>query len=120
MSRLLTLDAVPSNILGKTKYSFTSAMTLIAYCVGNMVGAQVFRTQDAPRYVVGTIVCSVCFALQALVILLWRLYYMYENRRRDRIMAEQGISKEDQERLAKELGEQGKTDMENIYIRYAM
>lgn len=95
-------------------------MTLIAYCVGNMVGAQVFRTQDAPRYVVGTIVCSVCFALQAVVILCWRLYYMWENRRRDRLMVERGISNEERERLGKQLGEQGKTDRENIYIRYAM
>lgn len=95
-------------------------MTLVAYCVGNMIGTQIFRTQDAPRYVLGTVICSVCFALQAILILCWRLYYMWENKRRDLIMVERGIFKEEQARLAKELGEQGKTDRQNIYIRYTM
>ena len=95
-------------------------MTLIAYCTGNMVGSQVFRTKDAPRYVLGTIVCSACFGLQFFVLLGWRLYYMWENKRRDRLMVEMGVSEEDRVRLARELGEQDKTDRQNIYIRYAM
>ncbi|KAI3075472.1 hypothetical protein CBS147353_5196 [Aspergillus niger] len=111
---------VPSNVAGKTKQTVVSAMTLIAYCAGNMAGAQVFRTKDAPRYVSGTVACSVCFALEAIVILLWRGWYMWENRRRERIVLSMGISKEEQERRGKELGEQDVTDMKNIYFRYTM
>lgn len=95
-------------------------MSLIAVCVGNMAGAQVFRTEDAPRYVSGTVACSICFALETLLIILWRFYYMWENRRRDRIVAESGISKEEQVRLAKEMGDNNRTDRENIYFRYTM
>ncbi|CAK97300.1 uncharacterized protein An15g04330, partial [Aspergillus niger] len=109
-----------SNVAGKTKQTVVSAMTLIAYCAGNMAGAQVFRTKDAPRYVSGTVACSVCFALEAIVILLWRGWYMWENRRRERIVLSMGISKEEQERRGKELGEQDVTDMKNIYFRYTM
>ncbi|GKZ76368.1 hypothetical protein AnigIFM56816_006628 [Aspergillus niger] len=111
---------IPSNVAGKTKQTVVSAMTLIAYCAGNMAGAQVFKTKDAPRYVSGTVACSVCFALEAIVILLWRGWYMWENRRRERIVLSMGISKEEQERRGKELGEQDVTDMKNIYFRYTM
>lgn len=95
-------------------------MTLIAYCVGNMAGAQVFKTKDAPRYVGGTVACSVCFGAEIIVIVLWRLWYMRENRRRDRLVAESGLSEEDIARRGRELGEQDVTDMKNVYFRYAM
>lgn len=85
-----------------------------------MGGAQVFRTKDAPRYISGTIACAVCFLLQAFVILLWRFYYMWMNRRRDREVAASDVPKEDQERRAKEMGENDVTDLENIYFRYSM
>lgn len=45
---------------------------------------------------------------------------MWENRRRERIVLSMGISKEEQERRGKELGEQDVTDMKNIYFRYTM
>ncbi|KAJ5108312.1 MFS general substrate transporter [Penicillium angulare] len=85
-----------------------------------MAGAQVFRTKDAPRYVSGTIACSVCFALEAVCILLWRFWYMWENRRRDRLVAESGLSKEEQEARGRELGERDVTDLKNPYFRYSM
>ncbi len=95
-------------------------MTFIGYCVGNMVGSQVMKTKDAPRYVNGTIACSVALALEAILLLLWRFWYMYENRRRDRLAAESGLSKEEQDRLGKEMGEKDMTDWENVYFRYTM
>ncbi|KAJ5570336.1 MFS general substrate transporter [Penicillium hispanicum] len=111
---------IPSNVAGKTKQTVISSMTLIAYCAGNMAGAQVFKTKDAPRYVSGTITCCVCFALEAIIILLWRIWYMWENRRRDLLAAESGISKEEQERRGRELGEKDVTDLKNPYFRYTM
>lgn len=83
-----------------------------------MVGAQVFRTKDAPRYITGTVACSVCFGLEVIVIILWRLWYTYENRRRDRIAAESGLSKEEQEQRGQELGFQDVTDLKNPHFRY--
>jgi hypothetical protein len=85
-----------------------------------MVGAQVFRTADAPRYLNGTIACSACFGLEVIVIIMWRLWYVYENRRRDRLAAESGLSKEEQENEGRLLGEQDVTDRKNPYFRYAM
>lgn len=45
---------------------------------------------------------------------------MWQNRRRDRMAAESGISKEEQERLGREMGESDVTDLKNPYFRYTM
>ncbi|VUC36597.1 unnamed protein product [Clonostachys rosea] len=120
LALFLGWSLVTSNVAGGTKRTVVSSLTLIAYCIGNMVGAQVFRTADAPRYLSGTIACSACFGLEVIVIIMWRLWYMYENRRRDRIAAESGLSKAEQENEGRLLGEQDVTDRKNPYFRYAM
>ncbi|CAG9942474.1 unnamed protein product [Clonostachys rosea f. rosea IK726] len=120
LALFLGWSLVTSNIAGGTKRTVVSSLTLIAYCIGNMVGAQVFRTADAPRYLNGTIACSACFGLEVIVIIMWRLWYVYENRRRDRLAAESGLSKEEQENEGRLLGEQDVTDRKNPYFRYAM
>ena len=38
------------------------------YCVGNMVGSQIFKSQDAPTYTPGVIGCCICFGLELLII----------------------------------------------------
>ncbi|KAJ5642865.1 MFS general substrate transporter [Penicillium longicatenatum] len=111
---------IPSNVAGRTKQTVVSSMTLIAYCMGNMAGAQVFKTDDAPRYVSGTIACSVCFALATINILAWRSWYVWMNKRRDRLAAESELSKEEQEQRGRELGENNVTDLKNPYSRYTM
>lgn len=83
-----------------------------------MIGAQIFRTKDAPRYVAGTATCCACFGLEVFVIILWRLWYVRENKRRDRLAAENGLSKEDQERQGQVLGDQDVTDLRNPHFRY--
>lgn len=85
-----------------------------------MIGAQIFRTADAPRYVAGTAICSACFGLEVIVITLWRFWYMRENRRRDRLAAETGLTQQEQERQGQELGNQEVTDMNNPHFRYTM
>ncbi|KAI4597701.1 hypothetical protein KJ359_003976 [Pestalotiopsis sp. 9143b] len=111
---------ITSNIGGTTKRTVVSSLTLISYCVGNMIGAQIFRTKDAPRYVAGTATCCACFGLEVFVIILWRLWYVRENKRRDRLAAENGLSKEDQERQGQVLGDQDVTDLRNPHFRYTM
>lgn len=85
-----------------------------------MIGAQIFRTADAPRYVAGTAVCSACFGIEVFVIILWRLWYVWENKRRDRVATESGLTKEEQERQGQELGDKDVTDMMNPHFRYTM
>jgi ACS family allantoate permease-like MFS transporter len=116
--RLLIWKSVTSNVAGGTKRTVASSLTLIAYCVGNMAGSQVFKTTDAPRYLTGTIVCAACFGAEVVVIILWGLWYVYENKRRGREAAANGLSKEEQERIGQELGYKDFTDLKNPHFRY--
>lgn len=68
----------------------------------------------------GTIGAGVSLGLEFLLIVVWRGYYMWQNRRRDKKALESGISKEEQERLGRELGEIDTTDMANPHFRYTM
>lgn len=47
-----------------------------------------------------------------------RARQVYENRRRDCLAAQEGLPKDDQERLSRQLGENDVTDMQNPYFRY--
>lgn len=68
----------------------------------------------------GTIGAAVSFGLQFVLIVAWRLYYVWQNRRRDKKAAESGISREEQERLGRELGEVDTTDLQNPHFRYSL
>lgn len=38
---------IPSNVAGRTKRTVTSSFTFVGYCVGNIVGSQIFNYKDA-------------------------------------------------------------------------
>lgn len=65
-----------------------NAILLMSFCIGNIIGPLTFRAQDAPDYVpakltiIGT--CAVAIVLTAML----RGYYMWENKRRDKLMEE--------------------------------
>ncbi|KAK3621088.1 hypothetical protein LTR56_023014 [Elasticomyces elasticus] len=120
LALFLAWTLIPSNVAGRTKKTIISSATFIGYCVGNMCGSQIFKAADAPRYIPGTIGAAICLGAEALLIVAWRLYYVWQNRRRDKAAAESGISKEEQERLGREMGELNVTDMQNPHFRYTM
>jgi phosphatidylserine synthase len=43
-----------SNTAGFTKKSTTAAVIFVGYCVGNLVGPQFFKSNEAPNYTVST------------------------------------------------------------------
>ncbi|KAL8958508.1 MAG: hypothetical protein Q9193_004452, partial [Seirophora villosa] len=73
-----------ANVAGATKKSFTAAAIFVAYCVGNIVGPQLIKTQTLNRHYpalwLGLIICYciVILLAAALYLLLAR-----ENKRRD-------------------------------------
>ncbi|KAI1404273.1 MFS general substrate transporter [Hypoxylon fuscum] len=116
----LAWTLIPSNVAGRTKRTLTSSFSFVAYCVGNMVGSQIFAAKDAPRYIPGTAGCAVCFGLELIVLIIWRITLVMRNRRREKNLREQGITEEERVERGKELGEQDCTDFENPYFRYTM
>ncbi|KAJ0332860.1 hypothetical protein COL5a_001587 [Colletotrichum fioriniae] len=115
---LMIWTFLPSNVAGRTKKTVTSTVLFVAYCVGNAVGAQMFVASDAPKYIRGLTACAVLYCVEFCSMATWRFYYIWENKRRDKVVNEQGISKEESERLGKLNAEADMTDRENIHFRY--
>ena len=102
-----------SNVAGATKKSFMSAAIFVAYCVGNIVGPQLIKTetrsQHYPELWTGLIIfyCIAIVAASLLYFVMWR-----ENKRRDSL----ALREEDADRLAfRDL-----TDKENLHFRYVL
>ncbi|TEA22121.1 putative transporter [Colletotrichum sidae] len=109
VSLVITLGM--SNVAGHTKKSFMAGTVFAAYCVGNIVGPQLVKSQSKaqhyPELWLGLIICYVICILAsvALWFVLWR-----ENKRREALPV-------DEEERAK-LAFQDLTDKENPYFRY--
>lgn len=104
-----------SNVAGHTKKSFMAATIFMAYCVGNIVGPLLVRSQSRSRHYpelwTGLLVCyAICVV--AAVTLGWVL--RRENRRKEEALAVGGVDEEERDKVAfLDL-----TDKENPYFRY--
>ncbi|WVF69378.1 hypothetical protein IAT40_004154 [Kwoniella sp. CBS 6097] len=111
---------LPLNSAGRTKKSFTGASALIAYCVGNMIGSQTMRSNDAPRYLKGLTANAIVMAINAAILFLWWGYYVRENRKRDAAFIASGMTMEERDYLNKVAGETDVTDRKNPHFRYVV
>jgi ACS family allantoate permease-like MFS transporter len=78
-----------------------------------MVGSQILRTEDAPRYTSGTVRCAVCFGLENFLICLWRVVLVWRNRNKDAKIKNDGLGAERRTKRGRKLGEKDYTDFEN-------
>ena len=60
---------------------------------------------------------AVCMGVNCLNIIVWRLWLVYQNRRRAKIVASMGLTPEQAERRGQELGAQDVTDVDNPFFR---
>ncbi|KAI1157993.1 putative MFS transporter [Nemania serpens] len=109
----LTVSLGAANVAGETKRSYAAAAVFVAYCVGNIVGPQLVRSETRaehyPALWTGLIIFYVVTILAAcaLYVILFR-----ENRRREQL----GLDERERDRMAfKDL-----TDKENPYFRYVL
>jgi MFS transporter, ACS family, allantoate permease len=80
---VLILAWVNQATAGHTKRITMNAVLLIAYCVGNAVGPQMWVAQYQPRYFVPWAIILVCYTICPLLMLLQRYILAKENKRRD-------------------------------------
>lgn len=76
-----------ANYAGHTKKVTMNAVVLISFCLGNIIGPLTFREADKPQYLPAkaVIVGSTAVAILATCVLI--AYYIWENKRRDRLHA---------------------------------
>ncbi|CCO29287.1 putative transporter C417,10 [Rhizoctonia solani AG-1 IB] len=91
---VLNLALVTGNTGGRTKQVVTVTGTFITWAVGNAIGPQVFRSDDAPRYPKGFAVHLVMYGIQLITIVVLRLYLLRQNvlKRRAQGVREEAIS----------------------------
>ena len=82
------LSLISSNVAGTTKKTTTMLLCFVSFCVGNIVSPQLFISTEAPRYGTGLRAMLVAISLCLVLNILLGVYYIYENQRRDRLLAE--------------------------------
>lgn len=80
----LALSLVTRNIAGQTKKSIVIAVNFIFWAVGNAIGPQTYRSNQAPRYFVAISITLGCFVLLEITLFSLRSYYIYQNKKRDK------------------------------------
>ncbi|KIY49516.1 MFS general substrate transporter [Fistulina hepatica ATCC 64428] len=118
---VLNLAVMSGNVGGRTKQVVASSMVFIAWAVGNAVGPQVFRANDAPRYIKAFVAHMVMYAVQLVTIVLLRLYLMRLNvlkRRAQALVPVKDNGETKDEHLAHSHAFDDLTDRENPDFRY--
>ncbi|KAI3395779.1 hypothetical protein diail_862 [Diaporthe ilicicola] len=113
----LVITVGMSNVAGHTKKSFTAATIFVAYCVGNIVGPQLIKSQTKaqhyPELWTGMIICY-CITIAASVALY--VVLRRENNKKEQQQAANGLHEADMAKLAF----QDLTDKENPFFRYVL
>ncbi|KAG8783282.1 hypothetical protein FRC12_019886 [Ceratobasidium sp. 428] len=80
---VLSLGWVTAVTAGHTKRITVQAIMLSAYCVGNLVGPQMWQERYKPRNRVPWIVITICYLVCPMIMLLIRFRLSRENKKRD-------------------------------------
>lgn len=80
----VVISYIGSNIGGSTKKSVVYAFFSIGYCVGNIIGPQTYRAEQAPKYVGARTALIVAFVVSTACLLGVYVIDRLENRRRDK------------------------------------
>jgi hypothetical protein len=80
----LALSLVTRNVGGQTKKTVVITVNFVFWATGNSIGPQVFQTKDKPRYFMALAIVMGCFVLLLLTLAALRIYYMWQNKSRDR------------------------------------
>lgn len=105
---------VGANYAGHTKKVTMNATLLISFCLGNIIGPLTFTDESAPDYVPAKIAIIVTCAVAMGLTLGLRYYYLWENRRRDKLAGERGLGHVVDVEFA------DRTDKENLEFRYSL
>lgn len=113
-----------SNVAGQTKRVVAVALVSGSFSVGNIIGPQTFQARDAPGYIPAkiTVVATQAAAAGVAGVLFW--YYVWANRRKDKVMPGGVVGAVKNQSVARQCEGteqrlwEGLTDKENEMFRY--
>lgn len=91
-----------------------NALLLMSFCLGNIIGPLSFTGASAPEYIPAKVTIIVTCAAACVFTGVLQAYYVYENRRRDRLEASGEVYHED------DVGFKYVTDRKNLSFRYRL
>lgn len=115
VAMICVLSLFASNTAGHTKKITMNAIFLVGYSAGNIAGPQTFIASQAPSYTGGKIAFVVCFSASVFLISSSLFVYWNRNRKRAKLIAEQGMPEEIENHEFADL-----TDKENPYFVYSL
>ncbi|KAK0270701.1 hypothetical protein LTR35_013983 [Friedmanniomyces endolithicus] len=105
---------VSANYGGHSKKVTMNAILLMSFCIGNIIGPLSFTATSAPDYNPAKITIIITCAFAAVVTVVLQLYYIRENKRRDRLAGE------GKQGHLKDVEFADMTDRENSEFRYKL
>jgi len=105
-----------SNLAGHSKKVTVNALTLVGFCLGNILGTQTFQASEAPGYKSGKIAIVACLTAQVLVCFALRYCNDRLNKKNQSRLA---AMSEDEQALAREkFAYSDETDLRNPFFIY--
>lgn len=80
---MITYQFAAANTSGRTKRAFSTTLMAFSFGVGNIIGPQTFRAQDAPLYLPAKITVLVTQSAGAVLAVVLFGYYKWSNYRRN-------------------------------------
>ncbi|KAF9766018.1 hypothetical protein IL306_001610 [Fusarium sp. DS 682] len=77
-----------ANTAGHTKKTVVFAILYIGYAVGNLIGPQTFRAEQAPDYVGGVVAMIICYCICILLMAAYWAWASWQNKRNAAAMVE--------------------------------
>lgn len=114
---ILSWIFLTANIGGHTKKTISNGFWFTLYAAGNIVGANIFFANEAPKYTSAIIGLITCYSGMMVIGIVYRFLLMHRNKKR---AEEQGAYNEDIARQAIIDGFNDLTDFENRGFRYAL
>ncbi|GMM47011.1 hypothetical protein DAPK24_035860 [Pichia kluyveri] len=111
---ILISSCVTSNTAGFTKKMITTAVMLIGYSAGNVIGPQTFRSSDAPKYNKAKAGAVGCYCATILLMAILTYINIRENKKRDKAREALG----DKYVVPENIEFADLTDFENPEFRY--
>ncbi|KAH9938890.1 MFS general substrate transporter [Epithele typhae] len=112
----LSLVMISNNVGGFTKRTFTTAVTFVGYCVGNIIGPHFLIDSEAPTYPTGTTAMFIGYIIKTIAHILLGVYMWKSNVKKDRIHGK--ITSYEDQLKGEEAGMRDLTEFENPYHRY--
>ncbi|OQV07347.1 hypothetical protein CLAIMM_11797 [Cladophialophora immunda] len=107
----VAVSLAASNIAGHTKKATVSATTFLGYCVGNVIGPEIFGASPGPVYHAGFMGSCICLCCVVVIATITYILLRRENAKRDRVYGGLAGQHDIEEDLS---------DMKNEEFRYVL